>query len=271
VWSSPALIDTSAKINIEFFSKLYGFSDPEITLKPGDRADFIGVEKNGWCAGEYEVKKQIRYWYWDDDAMENYLKWTKQIAQGLNLPVVGWQISIGNMDNPNAANEANFANAWKDTFFPYFFGNVNKFVDAGFIGFLVGKGLAEGTDYTLPGDNFGEKGWFFSQLAEFDKGRPYYDKESEIPSVGISAAKNAVKNINSVNVSITGKNLNVILENQKSGAADISIYNVSGRKIYQTTVSQSTAISMNNFNSGVYFVKTEYGGRNFISKILLRQ
>jgi len=126
VWATPELIDTSAKINIEFFSKMYGFSDPAITLRPGDRADFIGVEKNGWCAGLWDSHDGRKNWYWGDPQMENYLKWTKQIAQGLDLPVIGWQISIGNMDNPNTADETRFANAYKDTFFPYFFRNVDK-------------------------------------------------------------------------------------------------------------------------------------------------
>jgi len=285
VWSSPTLIDTSAKVNIEFFSKMYGFSDPLITLKAGDRADFIGVEKNGKCAGEWTGSDLNGLWYWDDAAMENYLKWTKQIAQGLDLPVVGWQISIGNMDNPNVGDGTNFANAWKDTFFPYFFKNVDKFIDAGFIGFLVGKGLSGGTDYTLPSENVGEKGWFFNKLMEFDKKRPYYtkkdeneeeeekkDEDSSQVETGINnfALKNSGKKTNPVSVIINGKILNIVLDEQK-GNVNISIYDVLGRKLYQTNASRSATISMRNFDSGVYLVKTEYGGRNFVSKVFMRQ
>ena len=273
VWSSPELIDASANANVEFFSKMYGFSDPAITLKSGDRADFIGVEKNGWCAGEYEVKKSNTDWYWGDSEMENYLLWTKRIAQGLDLPVIGWQISIGNMGNPNAANEAKFANAWKDTYFPYFFDNVDKFKDAGFIGFLVGKGLAEGTDYTLPDENVGEKGWFFNKLIEFDKNRPYYTEENETDGGGDTKispppAKNEVKAANPVTAAVRGKNLNITL--QGSGNANVSIYNVSGRRVYQTAINKSAVIPVNGLNYGVYFVKTEFSGKSFVSKVLLR-
>ncbi|MCL1945699.1 MAG: T9SS type A sorting domain-containing protein [Chitinivibrionia bacterium] len=275
-WSSPELIDASAQANVEFFSKMYGFSDPAITLKSGDRADFIGVEKNGWCAGEYEVKKNNTDWYWDDAGMEKYLAWTKKIAQGLDLPVIGWQISIGNMDNPNVANGSQFANAWKDTFFPYFFNNVNKFIDAGFIGFLVGKGLAEGTDYTLPSENIGEKGWFFNQLIEFDKNRPYYTKSDEIEGGGSDTkilspntdAKIAGKSANSVVASVSAKGLNISLPSL--GNANVFVYNVSGKIVYKTTINKSATIPVDNFKRGVYFVKTEFYGKNFVSKILLK-
>ena len=273
VWSTPELVDTSAKVNIEFFSKMYGFTDTTITLKPGDRADFIGVEKNGKCAGEWTGSDLNGLWYWDDNAMENYLKWTKQIAAGLDLPVIGWQISIGNMDNPNIGDGTNFANAWKDTYFPYFFKNVDKFIDAGFIGFLVGKGLAGGTDYTLPSENVGEKGWFFNQLMEFDKGRPYcVEKDTTppdtIPQDTTTAIKNANKKSNLFGVTAIGKSLNINLGSQ--GMATISVYDVSGRQILRTTTNKNAVIPLKNVNSGVYFVKTEFAGKKFVSKILLR-
>jgi hypothetical protein len=281
VWSSPELVDTSAKVNIEFFSKMYGFSDPAIKLKSGDKADFIGVEKNGKCAGEWTGNDETGLWYWDDAAMEKYLKWTKQIAQGLNLPVVGWQISIGNMDNPNVGDGINFANAWKDTYFPYFFKNVDKFIDAGFIGFLVGKGLAGGTDYTLPSEDVGEKGWFFNQLINFDKKRPYFTEEDNLPKdttgssdkdstdIGNYASKNNRKTSSVTITAVGNKRLNISLPEQNY-KADISVYDILGRKIYQTSVSKSTTISLDNFYGSIYFVKTQYGGKSFVSKVLLR-
>ena len=268
VWSSPALIDTSAKMNIEFFSKLYGFTDPAITLKPGDRADFIGMEKNGWCAGQYEVEKRSMEWYWGDAQMENYLKWVKQVAQGLDLPVVGWQISIGNMDNPNVSG------SWKDDFFPYFFQNVDKFIDAGFIGFLVGKGLAFGTDYALPGENDGDRGWFFSQLMEFDKGRPYYTEKDEIGYNGNGGGENPSsiinlrKKSNSINIAAVGKSLHITMEGRNN--AVISVFDVSGRRVFQSRVNQNAVIPLNNLTSGVYFVRMESSGINHTSRVLLR-
>ncbi|KMQ50747.1 hypothetical protein CHISP_2270 [Chitinispirillum alkaliphilum] len=180
VWSTPELRDTSAKINIEFFRKFYWGADEYSPKQPGDDPDFIGMEKNGWCAGLWQSFDGRTNWFWDDTHMENYLQWVKQIAQGLDLPVVGWQISIGNMGNNNTANSEQMANSYQDTFFPYFFSNVDKFLDAGFIGFLVGKGLPQATDYTLPSENIGEGGWFFNQLIEFDKGRPYLSPTSSI-------------------------------------------------------------------------------------------
>ncbi|MCP4297354.1 MAG: hypothetical protein GY786_17260, partial [Proteobacteria bacterium] len=56
VWATPALLDTSAKLNIEFFEKFYyGSIDEDHPWQPGDSPDFIGVEKNGWDAGLWET------------------------------------------------------------------------------------------------------------------------------------------------------------------------------------------------------------------------
>jgi hypothetical protein len=68
----------------------------------------------------------------------------------------------------------NSNNSYEDTFFPYFFTHVSSFISAGFIGFLVGKGLADDTDYSNETEGaVADRGWFFSNLKAFDKNRPY--------------------------------------------------------------------------------------------------
>ncbi len=279
VWADSVLIDTSAKINIDFFNKFYyGSITEENPVQPGDLPDFIGVEKNGWCAGLYETKKTdpatggpVMSWYWDDTHMKNYLKWVKQIGEGLDLPVLGWQISIGNMDNVNLEDYPNMANSFKDTFFPYFFKHVDEFLDAGFIGFLVGKGLSQGTDYTLPGERVGENGWFLSKLKEFDVNRPYLDTTGWGQESVVTAQKNIAKG--SLVVTQTGRSLRYELPQSLHGQeATVQLLSVSGRVVAQQSVANGAAITLplDGISHGFY-VATVQSGREFLRRGVLVQ
>jgi hypothetical protein len=248
VWASRELIDTSAALNVEFFNKLYwGSVDDDHPLQEGDNPDFIGVEKNGWCAGTWEDFDGRTNWYWNDTHMENYLYWTEKIARGLDLPVVGWQISIGNMNNPNTSDTENMANAFKDTFFPYFFDNVDAFLEAGFIGFLVGKGLSQATDYTLPSENVGEQGWFFTNLQEFDRNRPY-----DIGDGTGSVDENMqTRDYSPLSWNIHGPKLTVSHKEIQNGV--LSLHTLQGR-VVQTQSFENGAAILETPASGLYAV-----------------
>lgn len=182
-WQSAEDVDCSADKNAAFANLLLG-NGP-------DRGDFIGIEKNGHSAGYWKVAgggdaALINRFYWNDAQNANFLRWCRRLGQGVNLPLLGWQISIGHMGLPNACSPGPLASgsglgletgncAFEDTFFPYFFKNAKSYLDAGFIGLLAGKGLGDETDFTHadkdPG--MGDRGWFFQQLKTFDQGRPY--------------------------------------------------------------------------------------------------
>ncbi len=155
-----------------------------------DRGDFTGVEKNGHSAGWWYGFLQgseayRRMYYWDDARMANFIRWSGRLGRGTGLPILGWQISIGSPGLPNACLPGPLSDtvrfgletgncAYEDSFFPYFFTHVKEFLDAGFIGFLAGKGLGDDTDFqpVLLGSG-GDGGWFFGQLKAFDRGRPW--------------------------------------------------------------------------------------------------
>ncbi len=198
-WRSPEDVDCAADRNIAFANKLLGTG--------ADRGDFIGVEKNGHSAGYWYAMAGTkdafaRRYYWNDQQNSMWLRWCKRLGQGVNLPILGWQISIGNEGLPNACATGPLATAsgigsetgncaFEDTFFPYFFKNVPAFLDAGFIGFMVGKGLADDVDYTYDTKDptMGDKGWFFHQLKAFDKGRPYLKPGTAVREAGAAGGK----------------------------------------------------------------------------------
>lgn len=254
VWSTDELINESIARNIEWFNKLLG-SGP-------DRGDFIGVEKNGWSAGRWKTFDGRMYWYWGDEQMQKYLRWCKGIAEGLNLPVVGWQISIGHMGLPNITVDIYTDNAYEDTFFPYFFNHVHEFLDAHFIGFLVGKGIADDTDFANETEGeVGDRGWFFSHLKEFDKGRPYLPTTStKHVNKGLYKDNITVKVIKNT-IHITG---NFTYKNK----LQIDLYSVSGKHIsslfnnYFSGISLSIPIIQKHLSSGIYIINTNYGNVN---------
>jgi len=173
-WHMEA-VEYSARVNLAFAEKLLSRDDYS-------KGDFIGIEKNGYDAGWWKVNSDKGdYYYWSDQQMRKWLRWSEILGKGLDLPLLGWQISIGHEGLPNlgSANSSNeIGNGqYEDTFFPFFFEYPEEFIDIGFIGFLVGKGLADGTDFTNSTDPLddgkGDLGWFMNQLAEFDRSRPW--------------------------------------------------------------------------------------------------
>lgn len=266
VWSSDSLLKVSAEINIEFFDKFYfGSITAENPAKEGDLPDFIGVEKNGWCAGRWEMKDGRTNWYWSDQHMVNYLKWVKMIGEGLDLPVLGWQISIGNMDNEDREDFPNMANTFRDTFFPYFFKHVDEFIDAGFIGFLVGKGLSQGTDYTLPSENIGEKGWFLSNLKKFDEGRPYLD------TTGLPVIKSNLIKDSRLNFSYVVKGKELYINSDLASTGRVNILSLRGQVLHTQAVQkgEATAINIAGLASGNYVIELKQNGYRSVKSILI--
>jgi hypothetical protein len=152
VYWKQADVDIYADIMSAFLLNLVG---------QGERGNFLTVEKYGLDAGVGGDR-----YYWNDENMAKWVGWSKRVAQKLDLPLIGWQIPIGHMGLPNTPNR------YEDTFMAYFFAHPKDFIDAGFIGLWVGKGLGNGTDYSVKA-NEGDGGWLFQNMRTFDAQRPY--------------------------------------------------------------------------------------------------
>lgn len=237
-------VEYSAVANANFAQELLGNED---------RGDFIGVEKNGWSAGRW-AKEGSDFWYWGDNENANWVNWVNKLTEIINMPALGWQISIGHMGLPNENN------SYEDTFFPYFFNNTQDFIDAGLIGFLVGKGLADDTDFTnLNGNNLdpndgekGDRGWFLEQLKEFDKNRPYLTKSTKVTAPQTSP-----------NIVITNNLLAYTSNNTSIG--QFEIYNITGQQIYSNNSDQyKIDIQAINLPKGIYFFKSKFQVAKFV-------
>jgi hypothetical protein len=163
---------------------------------------------------------------------------------------MGWQISLGQsnsaatygitLTNPPNATYTPLANtsgsgSYEDTFVQYMFSNITSFIDAGFIGFLGGKGVAEGTEYSLK-TAYGDKGFFFNKARTvMDPGRPWnlYRGVTQ-PDLG-------------PDTSLCGTGGSIILNPGNMGASPI----------LWSTGATSTTLSVN--SAGTYWVKVGAG------------
>jgi hypothetical protein len=155
-------IDAGADFQIAWYNELFGGATK------CDKGDFLVVEKYGFDEGgrwaAFGAGESCLYY--GATQYQNWLHWSKRMGQGINLPLLGWQVPIGHTGLPNVINQ------YEDTFMQYFFANKNSFYCAGFIGLFMGPGVGQSTLYTN-GPGSGDGGWFFSNLrSSLDPTRP---------------------------------------------------------------------------------------------------
>ncbi len=249
-------IDIAAREEAKFVNKLLG-STPY-------RGDFLGMEKNGTDLGSWKEIGHVQGTYldWDDDDNAQWLGLSKYIAEQADLPLLGWQISIGHEGLPNVKHQ------YEDTFYPYFFSHVQDFIDAGFIGLMggcanQGKGTAatvnadityfdiyQGQTVTLTGDG----GWFYDQLKTFNENRPY--------DLGAVTAINEFDNISSAktvsNIAML-KDHKLTIGNIPDKTANVKIMSLNGRVIKSLQMNKNSSIEMNNISSGIYLISVTAG------------
>ncbi|MFL5728289.1 MAG: T9SS type A sorting domain-containing protein [Cytophagaceae bacterium] len=160
-WSTGD-IDAGADFQIAWYKELFGGATS------CDRGDFLVVEKYGFDEGgrwaAFGASRTCLYY--GATQYQNWLRWSKRMGQGINLPLLGWQIPVGHTGLPNAINQ------YEDTFMEYFFAHKSEFYCAGFIGLFMGPGVGQSTLYTN-GAGSGDGGWFFSNLrTQLDPTRP---------------------------------------------------------------------------------------------------
>jgi len=235
VWWNAAQISAAATYQSTFLQGLLNDAGY-------DRGDFLIPEKNGFPA--YLAVGGQQDWMWGDQQMQNYLSFFEILGKSVCLPLVAWQVSLGQSANaagfgitltsPPAAPYVALPNAsqgYEDTFVQYMFNNINGFINAGFIGFLGGKGMPSGTDYSLK-TGYGDKGFFFDKARTvLDPGRPWnLNRGVPIPDLG-----------NDTTLCGTG------------GSIILNPGNMGGSPILWSTGATTTTLSVN--SAGTYWVR----------------
>jgi len=114
-----------------------------------DQGDFVVVDASDRDAGWYDT--QGRHTWWDDTNTKipdfhQAFTWSRALAEQVGLPVLWWQVPVGNMglDNTNTH--------WKDNRVDYFFAHPDEIAAAHGIGMAFGSGA---TGQTTPSTDNG--------------------------------------------------------------------------------------------------------------------
>ncbi len=113
-----------------------------LTACGADASDFIGVEASDRDAGYYQ--SQGKNTWWDDTntklpTFHQDFAWLTALAEAANVPLVDWQLPVGNMSLPNQTNK------WQDNRVDYFFAHTGELAAAHVVGFAFGAGAGDQT------------------------------------------------------------------------------------------------------------------------------
>ena len=147
---------------------VFGNTDPKLDV-PGEAqkmatfltalgatdGDFIVSDPSDRDAGFYQVKEKRNTWWDDTNAkLPNFhqaFTWTKALAETMGMPVVLWQIPVGNMRLDNTDSH------YQDNRLDYFFAHMDEVVAAHIVGLFFGGGATATTTPETDGGNFVSK------------------------------------------------------------------------------------------------------------------
>ena len=116
--------------------------------------DFIVSDPSDRDAGYYESINRKTWWDATNATLPNFhqaFAWTKTLAEATNLPIVLWQIPVGNMSQSNTTDH------WKDNRVDYFFGHMDEVAAAHIVGLFFGAGMDGMTTPETDGGNLTSK------------------------------------------------------------------------------------------------------------------
>jgi hypothetical protein len=122
-------------------------------LGAGD-GDFIVADPSDRDAGYYQSINRDTWWDDTNAALPNFhqaFTWTKALAETMNLPVILWQIPVGNMSQNNTTDH------YQDNRLDYFFAHMDEVVAAHVVGLFFGAGMGGMTTPETDGGNLVSK------------------------------------------------------------------------------------------------------------------
>ncbi|HTY02201.1 MAG TPA: hypothetical protein VMC81_00575 [Rhodocyclaceae bacterium] len=115
-----------------------------VELGAGD-SDFVGTDASDRDAGYYQSLGRDTWWT-DADAQQ-FLAWSKLVADTVGKPTVLWQIPVGNMAQNNTTKH------WQDNRVDYLFAHLVDVVKSGIVALMFGAGESQQTTPETDGGN----------------------------------------------------------------------------------------------------------------------
>jgi hypothetical protein len=102
-----------------------------------DVSDFLVVEASDRDAGYYQSIGRNSWWDATNQTLPDFhqdFAWLTALSEAANVPLIDWQLPVGNMSLPNQTN------AWKDNRVDYFFAHTGELAATHMVGFAFGAG-----------------------------------------------------------------------------------------------------------------------------------
>jgi hypothetical protein len=125
-----------------------------LTALGADDGDFIVTDPSDRDAGYYQSTGKTTWWDDTNTTLPNFhqaFTWTRALAEAMHLPVILWQIPVGNMKLDNTTDH------WRDNRLDYFFAHMDELVAAHIVGLFFGAGASGMTTPETDGGNFVSK------------------------------------------------------------------------------------------------------------------
>ncbi len=205
-------------------------------LGDAGKGDVVFVEKADRDAGIKGTQ-----WFWDSTCYAKYFTWTKAIANGTKLPIVGWQISEGNINHPNSSE--------RDDAVQTFLDHKDWWVNAGFIGILFGGGADNCANANRGVTDDG--GWYTTNISAYNA-NPYV-----LPSAasGIATKASAHQGLTAV-----VRDHQLVLSGW-NGLAQVRLFDVYGRRLASSSLAAGGSLSLGNFHGALFAVVESAQGR----------
>jgi hypothetical protein len=113
--------------------------------------DFIVTDFSDRDAGYYQSVGRNTWWDATNATLPSFhqaLTWTQAVAEDLALPVIVWQIPVGNMNLDNTTDH------WRDNRLDYLFAHMDEVAAAHIVGVFFGAGAGGMTTPETDGGNF---------------------------------------------------------------------------------------------------------------------
>jgi hypothetical protein len=204
-------------------------------MGPEGMGDVVFVEKTDHDAGH---KPSGENWFWDSTGYGKYFLWTRAIAWRTGLPIVGWQVSEGNMNHPKTANRDNVVET--------FLAHPQWWMDGGFIGILFGAGNSDCANYLNDNDN----GWFVGKM------KSYHAAPFPFPVTGGSSFEKRadIEIPGEAPLTVVGKKIRL---HGFHGPALISIFDISGKCSAKARLLPGTCMDLTRVQPGFYITRIE--------------
>jgi hypothetical protein len=112
--------------------------------------DFIVCDPSDRDAGYYQSQGRNTWWDTSNSKLPNFhqaFAWVKAVAEGLGMPVLLWQIPVGNMSLDNSKDH------YQDNRVDYFFAHMDEVAAAHVVGLFFGAGMGGMTTPETDGGN----------------------------------------------------------------------------------------------------------------------